>query len=75
MTGKAVVIDRRKNVAKYEPITYIQSAEVSDARDAVHSTFTFSFRDFANPSMRIRVNRLRAEDIGARIRHALQGNS
>lgn len=70
--GKAVVIDREKNVAKYEPITYIQSAEVSDAGDAVHSAFTFSFRDFANPSMQIRINRLRAEDTGARIRYALE---
>ncbi|MCA8316902.1 hypothetical protein LGN43_21730 [Burkholderia multivorans] len=72
VTGKAVVIDREKNVAKYEPITYIQSAEVSDAGDAVHSAFTFSFRDFANPSMRIRVNRLHAEDTSVRIRYALE---
>ncbi|MBU9210717.1 hypothetical protein [Burkholderia multivorans] len=72
MTGKAVVIDREKNVAKYEPIAYIQSAEVSDAGDSVHSAFTFSFRDFSNPSMEIRVNRLQAEDAGARIRYALE---
>ncbi|KIX45401.1 hypothetical protein SY87_19395 [Burkholderia pseudomallei] len=72
VAGKTVVIDRERNIAKYEPINYIQSAEVSDAGDAVHSAFTFSFRDFANPSMQIRVNRLREEDIGARIRHALQ---
>ncbi|CAH2798716.1 MAG: hypothetical protein CBARDMAM_3928 [uncultured Caballeronia sp.] len=72
MTGKVIVIDREKNVAKYEPITYIQSAEVTDAGDAVHSAFTFSFRDFVNPSMQILVNRLRAEDTGARIRYALE---
>ncbi|WP_049097232.1 hypothetical protein [Burkholderia cepacia] len=72
VTGKAVVIDREKNVAKYEPITYIQSAEVNDAGDAVHSAFTFSFRDLANPSMQIRINRLRAEDTSARIRYALE---
>lgn len=72
VTGKAVVIDREKNVAKCEPLAYIQSAEVSDAGDAIHSAFTFSFRDFANPSMQIRVNRLRAEDTGARIRYALE---
>ena len=72
VTGKTVVIDREKNVAKYEPIRYIQSAEVSDVDDAIHSAFTFSFRDFANPSMQIRVNRLRAEDTGARIRYALE---
>ncbi|ONC97874.1 hypothetical protein [Burkholderia pseudomallei] len=70
--GKAVVIDREKNVAKYEPITYIQNAEVSDAGDTVHSAFTFSFRDFTNPSMQIRVNRLGADDISARIRYALE---
>ncbi|KVG66671.1 hypothetical protein [Burkholderia pseudomultivorans] len=72
MMGKAVVIDREKNVAKYEPIAYIQSAEVSDAGDSVHSAFTFNFRDFSNPSMEIRVNRLQAEDAGARIRYALE---
>ena len=72
VTGKAVVIDREKNVAKYEPIAYIQNAEVSDAGDAVHSAFTFSFRDLSNPSMEIRVNRLQAEDAGARIRYALE---
>ncbi|WP_153076284.1 hypothetical protein [Paraburkholderia bonniea] len=71
VTGRAVVIDREKNVAKYEPLTYIQSAEVSDAGDAIHSAFTFSFRDFANPSMQIRVNRLHAEDTSARIQYAL----
>lgn len=70
--GKAVVIDREKNVAKYEPIAYIQSAEVSDAGDSIHSAFTFNFRDFSNPSMEIRVNRLQAEDAGARIRYALE---
>ncbi|ARK99985.1 hypothetical protein [Burkholderia pseudomallei] len=72
VTGKAVVIDREKNVAKYEPLTYIQSAEISDAGDTIHSAFTFSFRDLANPSMQIRINRLRAEDAGARIRYALE---
>ena len=72
VTGRAVVIDREKNVAKHEPLTYIQSAEVSDAGDAIHSAFTFSFRDFSNPSMEIRVNRLQAEDAGARIRYALE---
>ncbi|AJW47422.1 hypothetical protein Xkhy_14435 [Xanthomonas axonopodis pv. khayae] len=70
--GKTVVIDREKDFAKCEPITYIQSAEVSDAGDAIHSAFTFSFRDFANPSMQIRINRLRAEDTSARIRYALE---
>ena len=70
--GKAVVIDREKNIAKYEPLAYIQSADVSDAGDMLHSAFTFSFRDFANPLMQIRVNRLRAEDISARIRYALE---
>ncbi|RQU49768.1 hypothetical protein [Burkholderia cenocepacia] len=70
--GKAVVIDREKNIAKYEPINYIQSAEESDAGDAIHSAFTFSFRDFANPSMQIRINRLRADDTSARIRYALE---
>lgn len=70
--GKAVVIDREKNVAKYEPIAYIQSAEVSDAGDSIHSAFTFNFRDFSNPSMEIRVNRLQAGDAGARIRYALE---
>ncbi|VBT48618.1 Uncharacterised protein [Burkholderia pseudomallei] len=69
---RAVVIDREKNIAKYEPLAYIQSAEVSDAGDMLHSAFTFSFRDFANPSMQIRVNRLRAEDTSARIRYALE---
>lgn len=72
VTGRAVVIDREKNIAKYEPLAYIQSAEVSDAGDMLHSAFTFSFRDFANPSMQIRVNRLRAEDTSARIRYALE---
>lgn len=72
VTGRAVVIDREKNVAKCEPLTYIQSAEVSEAGDSVHSAFTFSFRDFSNPSMEIRVNRLQAEDAGARIRYALE---
>lgn len=72
VTGRAVVIDREKNVAKYELLTYIQSAEVSDAGDSVHSAFTFSFRDFSNPSMEIRVNRIQAEDAGARIRYALE---
>lgn len=70
--GRAVVIDREKNFAKCEPITYIQSAEVSDAGDAIHSALTFSFRDFANPSMQIRINRLRAEDASAQIRYALE---
>ncbi|MBR8032864.1 hypothetical protein [Burkholderia vietnamiensis] len=72
VTGRAVVIDREKNVAKYELLTYIQSAEVSDAGDSVHSAFKFSFRDFSNPSMEIRVNRIQAEDAGARIRYALE---
>lgn len=72
VTGRAVVIDREKNIAKYEPLAYIQSAEVSDAGDMLHSALTFSFRDFANPSMQIRVNRLRAEDTSARIRYALE---
>ncbi|CAJ9119058.1 Uncharacterised protein [Burkholderia pseudomallei] len=70
--GKAVVIDREKNFAKYESIAYIQSAEVSDVGDSVHSAFTFNFRDFAYPSMQIRVNRLRAEDTSTRIRYALE---
>ncbi|SOT39859.1 hypothetical protein [Burkholderia cenocepacia] len=72
MTGTAVVIDRERDVAKCEPITYIQSAEVSDVGDGVHSAFMFSFRDFANPSMQIHVNRLHAEDASARIRYALE---
>ncbi|WP_155747337.1 hypothetical protein [Burkholderia territorii] len=54
--GKAVVIDREKNIAKCEPLAYIQSAGVSDAGDTLHSAFTSSFRDFANSLMRIRVN-------------------
>ncbi|ARK87240.1 hypothetical protein [Burkholderia pseudomallei] len=70
--GKAVVIDREKNFAKYESIAYIQNAEVSDVGDLVHSAFTFNFRDFAYPSMQIRVNRLRAEDTSTRIRYALE---
>ncbi len=71
-TGKAVVIDREKSIAKCEPITYIQSAEVCDAKDNIHSAFTFHFRDFANPSMEIRINKQRAGDTGTRIRYALE---
>jgi hypothetical protein len=71
-TGKAVVINKEKNIARCEPITYIQSAEVSDAKGNIHSAFTFHFRDFANPSMEIRVSKRRANDTGARIRYALE---
>lgn len=69
--GRVVVIDKKRGVARCEPMEWVQRWEFQESSGGF-TFLTFWFRDFSLPSMRICVPSREIDTTASKLRHALK---
>lgn len=69
--GRVVVIDKKRGIARCEPLDWIQRWDFHEPPKGFAS-LTFWFRDFAFPSMQLTVPQGAVDDTASKLRYALK---